>query len=247
METILVNANDYENIESFNDLEAVEDNVSKRRRKRITKRRKRRATRLRKRGKSSKAKRVVARGQKRIKRIKRRQKAVKKGARKVGRAAKKVGRAAALAPLIPLKGMMVGALRAKGVKVSMKTRMNTLASKFYNEIVRKKSGYEGLAPIDLDLESVDHVAPLAAGVVTAIIEFIKNSKNKKERGEKLSKVEAQVVKGTEQAEKQLQEKARTEASREVGEKILFDPKSQMTIVLVILGVIVATFVIAKRK
>ena len=211
MEALNVTEEQFESFEGINDFENFEDNISKRRRARK---------------KKKKAKRLV-RKKKRVARRKKIVKRVKKTARKVGRTAKrvakKVGGAAkrvAFAPLLPLKAMMVAALKRTGTKVTIRTPIDRVANLFYNNVVRKQHGFEDYDELNLDSYTEDNIAPIVAGIVEAIITFVKRSKEKKQKGEKLTKVEQITVTGTETAEANLRAKAEAEAQRQIGEKVL---------------------------
>lgn len=246
MEALFVDNDTYDSLQGGNDLDTLEDNLSKRRKKRIQKRKARRAKRLIKRGKTAKAKKVLARGRRKIKRIKKRHKVVRKVARKTARIAKKIARAAATAPLLPLKGVMVSALKVKGEPAKMSWKIDKVASAFYNKIVRKDKNFDSYDEIHLDMYDEDNLVAVGAAIVTTIIEFIKNSKNKKARGEKLSPIEEKVVTGTEQVEEKIKQQAQEEASKEVGKKLLFDKKTQMIIIGVILVIVAAAVYVAKK-
>jgi hypothetical protein len=140
---------------------------------------------------------------------------------------------ALLAPLVPLKGVMVRALKNKGIAMSKKTPINTLAKEFYNKVVVKHSG-GNFEEVHFD-EDLDHVAGATlSAIASAIVTFIKGLKKKKEEGEPLSKTENIVVSGTEAVEQKIQEKAKEEAAKEVGGRILFDRKTQYIIIGVVI-------------
>jgi hypothetical protein len=172
---------------------------------------------------------------------------LKKGAKKVGKIAKKVLQASAFLPLFPLKPMLVKILKGKGKNVSMKTDMADLANMFYNTVVRKQD--KSFEAIDLDeITSTDeHVIGTAvAAVVGGIISFIKAIKKKKAAGQKLTKIEEDVATGTEQVEKQIKEGAQDEAAQSVGKKLLFDRKTQLIVVGVVVAIIAFVFVVRKK-
>lgn len=255
MEAITLTDEQFDDIQSVDDLEMM-DNVSRRARrkarklrrkskrkaKRKSKRTARRVKRLTKRGKTARAKRVAKRGAKRVKRVKKRLTKRAKRVETKGTAAERL----AMAPLVPLKPTMVRTLRNKGVAVSRKDSIVKVANLFYNEVVRKSSKFEDEAEIDLFSYDEDNVAPVISGMVTAIIEFIKGAKKKKDTGSKLTKSEAIVVTGTEVVERKLQEKAKEEAAREVGEKILYDTGTQKNLILIGVAVLVVAVLLFRK-
>lgn len=251
MESIVVNHFDYENITSEEDM----DNLFKKvRAKRATKR----AKKLEKKGKTTKAavkrakatkltakrgkeKRTAVAQLKIARGVKRSTKAAKKG--KTAKAARITKRAttratrvtekgtaaerAALAPLVPLKPVMVKMLTNKGIRVSTRDPILKIAELFYNNIVRKSNKFLGEVDFD-NLE--DHAIGIAINaVVTAIVDFIKQSKRKRDEGKELTKTEQVLVTGVDLVQAKIEEKAREEAAQEVGQKILFDKAFQAKI------------------
>ena len=145
-----------------------------------------------------------------------------------------------LAPLQPLKPVMILALKKKGKTHSVKTPLSIIARDFYNTYVAPKSGFEEIPEMD------NAVGAVGSAVVGAIIDYIKNLKKKKEEGKPLSKTEGQIVTGTEKVEAKIATKAKEEAAAEVGRNILFDKKTQLIIGGVILGIIAIVVVVIKK-
>lgn len=150
------------------------------------------------------------------------------------KAIKQTVKKVSLAPLIPLKGVMIAGLKQQGIAVSKRDKIDKIANLFYNHVVRKHHDYEDLAELHFNTYDEDNLAPIVIGVVDAIIDFIKKAKAKKDKGEKLTKLEEVTVKGTEAAETQLTQKAQEAAAQEVGQRILFDSKTQIMIAAAIL-------------
>lgn len=119
-------------------------------------------------------------------------------------------------PLLPVKAAMVKMLKNKGVSVSKKDNMPKIANLFYNNIVKKDS-FEH-EHFDYDLSQVDHVAPVAVGVIiSAVLDYFKKSKEKKDQGGELSKTEEIAAKAAEQAQKKVKEEVEDEAKFKVGD------------------------------
>ena len=146
---------------------------------------------------------------KKVRGFKRLGKNLKKGFKKVGGALKKVGQAAALAPLLPLKGVMKKALKKKGVNPPSK--LPDLAEAFYNNIVKKShydTAYFGRS-LERDGYNDDHIV---GSIVEGIISFIKTLKKKKEEKKKglpvqFSPVEKEIIEGSEKVLNKIEEKA----------------------------------------
>jgi hypothetical protein len=266
MEALIVDPETYDNIEGYNDLETVAettDNLFKRRQKkrikrikrrtarrvkrktRKAKRKTRRATKLAKRGKTKRAARVKKRAARATKKAVKKQ---KRGAKRVKRVETKgtLGQRLMLAPLNPLKPIMVKALKTKGLKFTNKSPLLQVVNEFYNKIVRGKD--KTLEEVDLLSFYDDHViGDIAGSVVTAVIDFIKKLKKNKAEGKPLTKTEEKIVKGTEVVETKIKEKAEDEAAATVGKKLLFDKKTQLIIGGVVVMIIIIAVVIARKK
>ncbi|MFA5297627.1 MAG: hypothetical protein WC389_05400 [Lutibacter sp.] len=252
MEYLQVNQNTFDNIQGMNDLEMV-DNVSKLAKKRSAKLTKKAAGATgKKKAKLTKRAATVAKKGTLLGRIGHVVAAVstggvsllasKKGRSQLKKAGKVVGKGAvlsALLPILPLVPMMRKSLEKKGVKTKKGQPLETL-NLFYKNVVQGKQG--NWEAIDLLETPEDNLAPVIGVVVSAVISFIKALKKKKADGKTLTKTEQVIVDGTEEAEKQIIEKAKEEAAGGVGKKLLFDRKTQMIIigVVLLLGVIVYT-------
>jgi hypothetical protein len=175
---------------------------------------------------------------------KRGRKDLKKAAKDTGKALKKIGGLAAFAPLLPLVPMMKKTLKKKGKPVP--SGVENISKAFYNEIVAK---HDNFAPIDYDndLDSDHVVTELVGGVIKGILEFVKGLKAKKQAGKTLSATEQDIVNGTEAVEKKLNEQAKDEAATSVGKRILFDRKTQIIIVVVIVAIIGVVWYIRRNK
>lgn len=152
----------------------------------------------------------------------------------VAKTGEKIGNTLAdvvLAPLLPFKGLMKKALEKRGYKPSNKLR--ELAEQFYNHVV--KNNFEGNNYDDVyvsadNYEDEDHAAIAIGAIVSAILAFIKGIKEKGDSGEPLSGTEKAIYQGTQEAETQIQDRAKLEASAAVGESILFDKNTQLVII-----------------
>jgi len=217
MEAIEVDSQTFEEIEGFEDLEEVEEEAFYNDVDHMSKKRKEKKA-------ARKAKRKAGKG----------------FFGKVGKVMKKIGAFAGdltiFAPLAPLRPMMRKMLAKKGKDPGKKTHTGELAKIFYNEVVAKHGNYEEIH-CDFDLEPDNIVEAAASGIIKGILEFIKGLKKKKSGGEKLSKVEAEIVSGTEKVEKQIKQGAKDEAATQVGKRILFDKKTQIIIAVVIIAII----------
>ncbi len=112
-----------------------------------------------------------------------------------------VAGAAALAPLIPLKPMMRKILDKKGIKHS-KT-LKDIANKFYNDVIKKtptaKANTFDYLECDLDDYTENNIIDAAIDIVTAIINFIKDIKNKAKKGTLLTDTEQDILDGSDSA------------------------------------------------
>lgn len=217
-------------------LEENEDHASRRRRRVKAKRTKRRTARR----KARPAKKTVRKTRRKTRRVK-----VKKAIKKTAKKLASVGTRAILAPLLPLRPIMIKALKSKGKAASRSTKIDVLARDFYNYVVvpHSKGNFE---EIHFDPD-VDHIAGTAlTAIASAVVTFIKSLKKKKAEGEPMSSTEKTIVKGTEAVEAQIEEKAKEEAAREVGGKLLFDKKTQL-IIAGVLVVAIGAFVMVKKK
>jgi|WetSurMetagenome_2_1015567.scaffolds.fasta_scaffold02016_9 hypothetical protein len=175
-------------------------------------------------------------------------KEVKKAAQKVGKVISEVTATTMLAPLLPLMPLMTKELKKK--KVSFKKTPLGIAEAFYKNVVQKHSKANGFDSYD-NIEGLDSlmqyglsnfedniVEGIVSGLVKGIIEFIKNAKKKKESGQTVSKTEEAVIEATdkviEKATDEIKTGVKEKAAQTVGEKLLFDRKTQ----LIVVGVVV---------
>jgi hypothetical protein len=102
--------------------------------------------------------------------------------------------------LLVFKPVLVQALKKKGAKVSMSTKMEVLVPMFKDVVIDKKAvlNYD-------DYNCLEHVgADEVEIVVQMVLDFIKNLKAKKDKGEPLSKEDEDVLDGAEkEAEKEM--------------------------------------------
>ena len=146
--------------------------------------------------------------------------------------------------LIPLKGTMASGLKAQGYSASKREPTEQLANKFYNNIVvPSRNTFD--RPFDImNSDNVDDA--VKASITAAILEYIAISKMNKEKGT-ATKLEEKVAKGAEKVEERINEKIKDEAAAETGKRILFDTKTQLIIVGVIVLVVVAAIALSKRR
>lgn len=129
---------------------------------------------------------------------------LKKAAQKVKAAAKKVvgkGKDAALAPVLPFKGLMRRELDRRGIKYNPNS-LHEIAALFVHHIVKGQRGHfnynlmEGGGNHTMYIEGdTPHniVADVALTLVTTIINYLKNLKAKKDAGQPLTQDEERVL------------------------------------------------------
>lgn len=193
----------------------------------------------------------------------------RKGRSWAGKTVKNIGkvvtapvRLAALALVKPFEKKMRNMLRKRGMAAPKKFK--DVVKTFYNVVVAKKgSNFE---PIDFnrygdwEVPASDNVIPLVAAapalvakgaaagkgapllkvIVDAIVKFFKNALGKAKRGEPMTPVEEEAAKGAAEVEKILEREAKAEASQRVGASLLFDKKTQMIIIIAIVGIVLLT-------
>jgi hypothetical protein len=150
--------------------------------------------------------------------------AVKGGVKKLG-----------YANLLVFKPVMVAALKKKGARVTLSTKMEKLVPMFKDVVIDKKPvlNYE-------DYDCLEHVgADEVEMVVQLVLNFIKNLKAKKDAGEPLSKEDEDVLDGAEkEAEKEMKgENASTEKNW----------LKDFWYIWVALAVLLVYFVVKKKK
>ena len=192
-------------------------------------------------------------GSKLIKKIKRSsrkfKKYVKKTGKKVGKriksVAKKVARgllAVQLAPLLPLKGVMVRAIKSKTGKNMRRSSILNVTKTFYNKVVKSGSHFDEFSENDVqqidilnnfdtleDFEEVhgkDHVAPaVIMSIISAVLSFIKMMKKKKDESKKTNKpVTSQVSQIANGVTKVMQEIEKGTSTAQIVYKTGADPK-----------------------
>jgi hypothetical protein len=228
MQTIEVSENRFENIEGLNDIQEVADSITAGRKKRLEKKVKS--------GKGSKRKQAI-------------RKELIAGTRRtlVGGIAQRVKESVTdpkTAPLVPLRPVMIVVLSKKGIKANNKTSTADLANLFYENVVRKDN--KNLQHIDINELDEDYAVVALSVVVDAIISFIKSIKDKKKAGETLNKTEEVIATGTEMAEKKIEEGAKDEAAKNVGSKLLFDRKTQIVVIGVVIAVVIGVIYFTKH-
>jgi len=173
-------------------------------------------------------------------------KAPRKLRKKLGRAVKRIKtrRKILFTPLIPLTPVLKKGLRRKGIDTKG-MKFYDVVMAFYNSFVVKasKGTYELIDAEDFycDYEA-DTALPVVTAIITGIVSFIKSIKKKKASGEPLTPTEKTIATTTEKVEEIIEEKAKEEIAGEIGERILFDTKTQ----LMIAGGVILLFVIIKK-
>lgn len=141
------------------------------------------------------------------KRYKRGRNRIKKGFKKIGGKLKKVANklkksllSSALLPILPLKGLMVTAIKKKTGQNMRKSFLIDVATTFYNKVVKKGNNFDEISTSDLENSVLnqyytvdefdrahyegaykDHIAPAVVTViVTSIVSFIKAMKKKRD-------------------------------------------------------------------
>ncbi len=159
---------------------------------------------------------------------------------------KKIGSvagSAVLLPLLPLKPLIKKILKQK--KLSTAGSLKDLVNRFYNGVVKKHPAGKNYDNIDLDNYDDENSVDAIGLVVGAIIDFIKQIKKKKESGAKMTKEEETIIAGTDKVTKKLSEKAKSEAAANIGEKILFDRKTQFIIIGVVIAIIIVVLMVMR--
>jgi hypothetical protein len=173
------------------------------------------------------------RQEKREERKEKRQERRDKIKEKIKGAVKKVG----YARLIVFKPVLVQALKKKGAKVSLSTKMEVLVPMFKDVVIDKKAvlNYE-------DYDCLEHVgADEVEMVVGLILDFIKKLKAKKDAGEPLTPEEKEVVEG---AEKEAEKEMKGEGKNDDGDKNWL---KDFWYIWVALAVLLVYFVVKKKK
>jgi hypothetical protein len=137
--------------------------------------------------------------------------------------------------LLVFKPVLVAALKKKGAKVSMSTKMEVLVPMFKDVVIDKKAvlNYD-------DYNCLEHVgADEVEIVVQMVLDFIKNLIAKKDKGEPLSKEDEDVLDGAEkEAEKEMK-----------GENASTDKNwlKDFWYIWIALAVLLVYFVVKKKK
>jgi hypothetical protein len=147
--------------------------------------------------------------------------------------------------LEPLREVFILGLKTKGITPSKD--LAVLSQQFYNEVVRNsfktgatkfKSEFKEQDILNIPIDTVDAAKE---AIVAGILSFIKNVKSKKDAGQTLSKVEENVYNGTSIVEANLKKAAKEEASKTLGEKILFDPNIRLILGFVLVIIVYVVF------
>jgi hypothetical protein len=169
----------------------------------------------------------------------------KQAAKAVGKGIKKVAQTTKLILLVPFLPVMVAALKAKGLKASMNPKhIKATTEMFYNNIVRKSSGFESYEEINFEDFDEFEQDNLADEVVGAVFDYVKKQVQYLKEGKKLSKVNEKLAKLGIKGEQKAIATAQTEVNKTVGQKVMsFSP---WIIGGVVLTIIVITY-LASRK
>ena len=139
--------------------------------------------------------------------------------------------------LLVFKPVIVAALKKKGAKVSLSTKMEVLVPMFKDVVIDKKPvlNYE-------DYNCLEHVgADEVEMVVQLVLNFIKNLKAKKDAGEPLSKEDEDVLDG---AEKVAEKEMKGEGKDDDGNKNWL---KDFWYIWVALAVLLVYFAVKKKK
>lgn len=142
--------------------------------------------------------------------------------------------------LLPFKKMMRIALRKKDVPHTK--HLSDIVPKFYLHIVQNKNfgaslddyNYmvEGHAIYNIDAAAVAQVSSIGLPIITAIIDFIKSLKKKKDAGEPLTDMEKTVLEYSERASETVLDAAEKQAQITIAEEVrdfLFSWKGAVTL------------------
>lgn len=133
------------------------------------------------------------------------------------------------APLVPLDKPITKILQNNGIAVKPDTKLDVKADLFYNKVV--KSNFE--PKLDTINNAEGNNSVLKGVIVTAIVNYFKNSKQKKDQGKDLSTTEKIAAGAVEQVEKEVQKEVNNEISKNIGETILYNRKFQLFVVFVL--------------
>jgi len=154
---------------------------------------------------------------------------------KIGKGVKNIVKKAAdlpFAPLLPFKLAMKKILKEKGVDTQGDTIIE-VAQKFYNVVIQKKSNYE--------IHAYEHLSPsVISSIISAIINFFKNLKTRKEGGEQLSPADEKALETAEKATAEAVKTIKNEAKVEVMSK------SYLPIIGIALAAIVLLFFVMNK-
>jgi hypothetical protein len=150
-------------------------------------------------------------------------------------AAKETLKNPAFAPLVVLKPVMKSALQKKGIKYKSDS-VEDLAEAFHTAIV-KKQPYK--ANYSYEVNNLDPF--LVTTIVTAIIDFIKNLKKKKEDGIALTNEEQIILNEAEKVAATVTDYAKDEAKFQVGD---FLSKNW---VFIVAGLVLVGYFVMRKK
>lgn len=169
-------------------------------------------------------------------------KAVGTVAKQVGELAKKGANALLYAPLLPLRIIMTTALKNKGVTNPPKD-IGELGFMFHKRVIKGENTYsfdEASLYNSDNVDNYNHIEPATITViVTAIVNWVKKIKEKKENNQPLDKEEQVVAEKIDEVEKELDQKIETADAP----KNWF--KDNLPLILVVGAVIV--FLIVRKK
>jgi hypothetical protein len=246
MEYIEMNQADFDNIQGYNDLDEIAQTnnlfgLGKNAAKKAVARKTKRLKKAEKKGNKKK----VARLKKNIVKVQTKGTGIQRAGKTVGKIVRNIAGVTVLAPLQPFRKKMVDAINKNGGFANSKTDLPTVAKRFYDTVVKKHEKH--LDEYDFTTMPEDHLVAVLPIVIEAIISFFKKSKEKVDAGESVSAVEAEAAKATEEVTEVLQEKAKEEAAETVGNKILFDKKTQFIIIGVVILIVGIAIYFAREK
>lgn len=184
---------------------------------------------------------------------------LKKFVKKAGKKLKSLGQDAVFAPLLPLRRSMVSALDKKNIThdgslhdVSIKFVKHVVGASHFEEMAfdalyaDARSGGTSIANATVSAASGDYVGA-AKNLITAIVNYFKKLKAKKEAGIATPEEQIQIRDAEEDAQKidEADDEDDDEGEQTIIGKILSWMKKNVWIVLVLLGLIVGGYMYFK--
>lgn len=145
--------------------------------------------------------------------------------------------------LSPLKDVMKIALTVVGA--TPPESLPLIAQEFYNKVVTQVTTGIGPADYKKDAEKIviadkydEDQNNVKNIIIDGITSFVRGAKMKSAAGKKLTKVERVIVEGVTAAERSAENEIKRSLAQRVGDKILFDRKTQIIILISITAIII---------